>query len=137
MVDLIKEFIKDYFVIFGVLIIGSVFLTPPDTINRDYVLLAMAFAAIGNLPSIVFWSKVELSESSRRLRSIIHFILVLSLMLTFGVISGIISKLSDFFIFAIEIIIVYGIVKFITYQGDISTATSINEKLKDLRGSDE
>ena len=134
---LIKEFLRDYFVIFGVLIIGSVILTPPDTINRNYVLLAMAFAAIGNLPSIVFWSKVELSESSRRLRSIIHFILVLSLMLTFGVISGIISEFSHFFIFAIEIIVVYGVVKFITYQGDISTATTINEKLKKFREIDE
>lgn len=135
--DLIKEFIRDYFVIFGVLIIGSVIFTPPDTINRDYVLLAMAFAAIGNLPSIVFWSKVELSESSRRLRSIIHFILVLSLMLTFGVITGIVSELAEYFIFAIEIIIVYGVVKFIVYQGDISTATTINEKLKKLRETDE
>ena len=135
--DLIKEFIRDYFVIFGVLIIGSVFLTPPDTINRDYVLLAMAFAAIGNLPSIVFWSKVELSESSRRLRSIIHFILVLSLMLTFGVITGIVTEFVEYFIFTIEIIIVYGVVKFIVYQGDISTAITINEKLKKFRETDE
>lgn len=135
--DLIKEFIRDYFVIFGVLIIGSVILTPPDTINRDYVLLAMAFAAIGNLPSIMFWSKVELSESSRRLRSIIHFMLVLSLMLIFGVITGVVTELEECFILAIEIIIVYGVVKFIVYQGDISTATTINEKLKKLRETDE
>lgn len=135
--ELIKEFIRDYFVIFGVLIIGSIIFTPSDTINRDYVLLAMGFAAIGNLPSIMFWSKVELSESSRRLRSIIHFILVLSLMLTFGVITGIVSEFAECFIFAIEIIIVYGVVKFIVYQGDISTATTINKKLKKLRETDE
>ena len=135
--NLIRELIRDYFVILGVLIIGSVFLTPPNTINRDYILLAMAFAAVGDLPSIVFWSRSEPTEKSRRLRSIIHFILLMTLILIFGGITGVVSKFVDYLIFAIEIVVVYGIVKFIIYQSDISTAKTINEKLKNLREPDE
>ena len=135
--NLIRELIRDYFVILGVLIIGSVFLTPPNTINRDYILLAMAFAAVGDLPSIVFWSRSEPTEKSRRLRSIIHFILLMTLILIFGGITGVVSKFVDYLIFAIEIVVVYGIVKFIIYQSDISTAKTINEKLKNLREPEE
>ena len=135
--NLIRGLINDYFVILGVLIIGSVFLTPPNTINRDYILLAMAFAAVGDLPSIVFWSRSEPTEKSRRLRSIIHFILLMTLILIFGGITGVVSKFVDYLIFAIEIVVVYGIVKFIIYQSDISTAKTINEKLKNLREPEE
>lgn len=135
--NLIRELIRDYFVILGVLIIGSVFLTPPNTINRDYILLVMAFAAVGDLPSIVFWSRSEMTESSRRLRSIIHFILLMILILIFGGIAGVVSEFVDYLIFAIEIVVIYGIVKFIIYQRDISTAKTINEKLKNLREPDE
>ena len=135
--NLIRELIRDYFVILGVLIIGSVFLTPPNTINRDYILLAMAFAAVGDLPSIVFWSRSEPTEESRRLRSIIHFILLMTLILIFGGITGVVSEFVDYLIFAIEIVVIYGIVKFIIYQSDISTAKTINEKLKNLREPDE
>ena len=131
--NLIRELIRDYFVILGILIIGSVFLTPSNTINRDYILLTMAFAAVGDLPSIIFWSRSEPTEKSRRVRSVIHFILLMTLLLIFGGITGVVSEFVDYLIFAIEIVVIYGIVKFIIYQSDISTAKTINEKLKNLR----
>lgn len=135
--NFIREFIRDYFVIFGILIIGSVFLTPPNTINRDYILLVMAFAAIGDLPIIAFWSRSELTERSRQLRSIIHFILLLTLLLIFGGITGVVSGFMEYFIFAIEIAIIYVIVKLVIWQGDLTTAKKINEKLKNIKDLDE
>ena len=135
--DSIRQLMRDYFVIFGILIIGSVLLTPPNTINRDYILLAMVFAAIGDLPSIVFWSRSELNESSRRLRSIIHFILLMTLILIFGGITGVVSGFAEYLIFAVEIVIIHVIVKFIIYQGDMTTAKIINEKLKRFSETDE
>ena len=135
--NLIRELIRDYFIIFGILIIGSVFLTPPNTINRDYIILVMAFAAVGDLPSIIFWSRSELTESSRRLRSIIHFILLMTFILIFGGITGVVSGFADYLIFAVEIVIIYAIVKFIIYHGDMTTAKVINEKLKSFRDTDE
>ena len=135
--DFIRQLIRDYFVIFGILIIGSVLLNPPNTINRDFILLAMAFAAIGDLPSIVFWSRSELSESSMRSRSIIHFILLMALILIFAGITGIVSGFVQYLIFAVEVIIIYIIVKLVIYQGDRATAKMINEKLKGFSEIDE
>lgn len=137
LLDLIKQLIRDYFFIFGILIIGTVFLTPPNTINRDYILLTMVFAAIGDLPSIVFWSKSELTENNRRWRTIIHFILIETVILIFGGIIGIISEFAEYLILAIEIVVIYGIVRFITWGGDLATAKKINEKLKNLKNIDE
>lgn len=133
LMGLIRQLIRDYFIIFGILIIGSVFFTSPDTINRDYILLVMAFAAVGDLPSIIFWSRSELTERSERLRSILHFILLVTFILIFGRIIGIVSGFVDYLIFTIQIAIIYVIVRFIIYQGDITTAKKINEKLKDLK----
>ncbi|RBP66779.1 DUF3021 family protein [Alkalibaculum bacchi] len=134
--DLIRQLIRDYFVIFGILIIGTVFLTPPNTINRDYILLAMVFAAVGDLPSIVFWSKSELTENSRRLRILIHFILLEAVILIFGGITSIVSGFMEYLIFAIEIVVIYVIVRLITWRGDLATAKRINEKLIHLKRTD-
>ncbi len=137
LIDAIRQLIRDYFVIFGILIIGTVFFTPPNTIDRDYILLAMLFAVIGDLPSIVFWSKLELTEKSRRLRMIIHFILLETVILIFAGITGIVSGFVEYLIFAIEIAIIYVLVRFITWQGDLVTAKNINKKLKNLKKMDE
>lgn len=137
LMDLIRQLIRDYFIIFGILIIGSVFLTPPNTINRDYILLAMAFATVGDLPSIVFWSKSEQTENSRRWRMIIHFILLETVILIFAGITGIVSGFVEYLIFAIEIVVIYVIVRFITWRGDLVTAKKINAKLKNLKNINE
>lgn len=133
LMDLIRQLIRDYFIIFGILTIGSVFLTPTNTINRDYILLVMVFAAIGDLPSIVLWSKSEQTENSRRWRMVIHFILLEIVILVFGGIIGIVSRRGEYLIFAFEIVVIYVIVRFITWKGDLVTAKKINEKLNNLK----
>lgn len=135
--DLIRQFIKDYFVIFGILIIGSVFFTPAETINRDYVLLTMTFAALGDLPSIVFWSKSELTENSRQWRAILHFILLEVVILGYAGMTGFVSGLLEYVIFAAEILIIYFLVRFITWRGDLATANKINNRLKSFKNIDE
>lgn len=135
--DLIRHLIRDYFIIFGILIIGAVFLTPTNTINRDYILLVMVFAAVGDLPSIVLWSKSEQTENSRKWRMIIHFILLEIAILTFGGMAGIVSGFVEYSIFAMEIVVIYFIVRFITWKGDLATAKKINEKLKCFKITDE
>lgn len=134
--DLARQLIKDYFIIFGILIIGSVFLTPPETINRDYVLLTMTFAAVGDLPSLVFWSKSELTDESRKWRSIVHFILLETVILTYAGMTGIVTSAFEAVIFAIQILIIYGLVKLITWRGDLITANRINKKLKNFQIND-
>lgn len=130
---LIKQLIRDYFIIFGILTIGAVFLTPPDTIDRDYILLVMTFAVIGDLPSIVLWSKSEQSEKNKKFRMIVHFILLELVILIFGGITGIVTGVDGYIIFAIEIAIIYIVVRLINWRGDLSTAKKINDRLKNLK----
>lgn len=136
-VELIRQLIKDYFVIFGILTIGSVFLSPAETINRDYVLLTMTFAAVGDLPSIVLWSRSELSEESRQWRAILHFILLEAVILMYAGMIGLVSSLSEYAIFAVEILVIYFLVRFIAYRSDLATANKINKKLKNFKIIDE
>jgi hypothetical protein len=135
--ELFMQFIRHYFFIFGILIISSVFLTTPSMINREYVLLSMTFAAVGDLPILVFWSRSELNEKAMRFRTVIHFILLEAVILTFGGITGIVSDLEGYIIFGIEVAVIYVLVKFISWKGDMKTADKINEKLKDLKSAEE
>jgi len=137
LLNLIKQLIRDYFIIFGILTIGSVFLTPRDTINRDYILLVMAFAAVGDLPSIVLWSKSELTENNRKFRMIVHFILLETGILIFGGLAGIVSDFMGYVNFALQVAVIYIIVKLITWRGDLAMAKKINDRLKDLKNTDE
>jgi len=134
--DLIRQFIKEYFIIFGLLIIGSVLIVPAETINRDYILLTMTFAALGDLPSIVFWSKSELTEESRHWRSIIHFVLLEAVILSYAGVTGFVNKIEEFAFFALQILIIYLLVRFITWRGDLATANKINKKLKNFKNID-
>lgn len=133
---LLKQLIRDYFIIFGILTIGAVFLTPPDTIDRDYIILVMTFAAVGDLPSIVLWSKSELTEKNKRFRMIVHFVLLELVILIFGGITGIVTGVDGYIIFTIEIAIIYIVVRLINWRGDLSTAKKINDRLKNLKDID-
>lgn len=135
--DLIRRLIRDYFVIFGLLMIGSVFFTPPNAIDRDYVLLTMTFAALGDLPSLVLLTKSEGAEESRKWRAVAHFILLEVVILAYAGMTGLVSGTMGYLGFALQILIIYVLVKFITYRGDLATANEINEKLKMLKVLDE
>jgi len=135
--EFIRKLIKDYFIIFGILIIGTVLLAPSTALNRDYVLLAMAFAAVGDLPSIVFLSRSELTESAMRLRLAIHFILLEAVILICGGIAGIVSGFAGYVTLGIEIAVIYVLVRFISWRGDLTTANRINEMLKNLKDKDQ
>ena len=130
--ELIRLLIKDYFIIFGILIIGTVLLAPEETINRDYILLTMTFAAIADLPAIVLWSKSELTEKKRRLRSFIHFILLEGVILTYAGLIGIVSGWMEYATFAVQILVIYIMVRFISYRKDVVTANKINSRLNKL-----
>ncbi len=133
------QFIRQYFFIFGILIISSAFLIDPARIDRNFVLLSMTFAAVGDLPLVVFWSRSELSEKSLRIRTILHFILLEAVILMFGGITGIVPDLKGYIIFGLEVAVIYLLVKLISWRGDVRTADKINEKLKSMKntGDDE
>lgn len=131
--ELIRQLIKDYFYIFGLLIIGTVFIAPVDTINRDYILLTMTFAAVGDLPSIVLWSRSELTEKSRKWRAILHFILLETVILVYAGLIGLVSGIEEYGFFGVQILIIYLLVRFITWRSDLATANKINKKLKNFK----
>lgn len=135
--ELFRDFIRDYFLIFGILIIATVLLSPQVDINRDYILLAMAFAVVGNLPSLVLWSGPGLLEKAMRVRMAIHFILLEIFVLVFGGFTGIVSAPIQYLVLGIEVAIIYIIVKFIGYRGDMNTAKKINEELKKIKETEE
>lgn len=133
----VLKFITDYFIIFGILMFGTVLFTPDTNINKQYIQLAMTFAWVGDLPSLVFWSRKELTESQQRLRMLLHFVLLETAVLLFATYAKIVSGFPAYVGFALQIGVIYLLVRLVAYRNDVSTATRINEKLKDFNRSDD
>lgn|GEM_PF-240677 len=128
---LLRQLIRDFFIILGILIISTLLLAPLTTISRDYILLALVFAAISDLTSILFWSRSELTENAMLLRIAIQFILFEAIILVFGGIVGFVSGFMEYGTFGVEVGVIYVLARFVLWRGDLNTVKLINEKLKD------
>lgn len=131
--NLFQTMLRDYFIIFTIIILLTSFLNSSHAFTYREIMLCALFAFAGTLPSLIYYSKKELSIKSRKIRMALHFILLEVVILSFGNIMGQVSGLTDNFIFAIEIIGIYALVILVTWLIDRKTANEINQQLANLR----
>ncbi|ROR28491.1 DUF3021 family protein [Mobilisporobacter senegalensis] len=128
-----KFIIRDYFIIFTVIILGTALLNPEHAFTFREIMLTAVFALAGDLPSLVLVSKKELSMKSRYIRMVIHFMLIETVILTFGNIMGQVSGMVQTVIFGLEILGIYILVRFIIWFIDHKTASAINQQLMNIK----
>ncbi len=128
----VKEFIKDYFVIFGVIILLTLLLVPDFEFSRRSLSLIAAAALLGDFPGLILYDTDQLSLKSFRIRLIIHFLLIEVVILIFGCLMGIVTSATQSLIFSAEIAVIYLLVRLICWSGDKNTVNKINQRLKEL-----
>jgi len=131
--DLLSTIIRNYFIIFTLVILGTAFFNPTHTFTFREVMLSALFALAGDLPSLVYYSNKELSIKSRYIRMVIHFVLLEVVILTFGNITGQVSGVEQTALFGLEILVIYLLVGLITWLIDRRTANNINQQLSNIR----
>lgn len=131
--NLFSSMIRDYFIIFSFIIIVTALLNPSHAFTYREIMLAALFAFAGDLPSLVTYSRKELSEKSRYIRMILHFVLLEVVILIFGNIIGQVAGLLQNTLLALEVLGIYILVIFITWLIDRKTANDINQQLANLR----
>lgn len=131
--DLLSATIRNYFIIFTVVVLGTALLNPTHAFTYRDVMTAALFALAGDLPSLVYYSKKELSIKSRYLRMAIHFVLLETVLLTFGNIMGQVSGWKQTALFGFEVFCIYLMVGLINWSIDRKTANDINQKLSNMR----
>lgn len=93
----------------------------------------LVFGFISLLPSLVTYSRKELSFRKTLLRMALHFILLEIILIAFGRQAGILSGVSDTLSFALTVLIVYLAVTWVSWYLDSKEADKINAKLKSLQ----
>lgn len=133
----IKSTIQDFFIIFAsIIIIITIlrqFFHPEMAFDLKSIYIIMAFSLIGALTGFILYSPNDLSERKMRIRIIIHFFALELLLISLASIIGSVNSALSVISLALEIAVVYVIVRLLSWQNDKKTAQRINEKLKSLR----
>ncbi|MDY5983753.1 MAG: DUF3021 family protein [Anaeroplasma sp.] len=100
-----------------------------------FEILAVALSTA--LASLVYLSKNELSKKGMMIRQIIHFILLLVIVYSFGYLFKWWSELSGILIVGAIFLGIYAIVFIVTYRMERKDSFKINEALKKLPKDEE
>lgn len=135
--DYIKEFIRNYFIIFAIMVISITILRqiflPDEYFELKDIFIYMICALVGNLPSLIFYSTKEISEKKMRLKIIIHFVVLEAVLITFTNVMGLITSILSTILLALQIAGIYVLVRFLTWFNDKKSTHRINEKLKAMK----
>lgn len=135
--ELIKRLIVSYPIIYGCSIMAAyvfcLFFDPDTVFGLEYLEGFFLFALAGDLPSLVFYSRRELSNREWRIRVILHLLLLEGVLLSFGRVMGLYKTMSEGIFFFFIVLLVYVVVRLLAFSGDISSAKEINEALAEIK----
>lgn len=137
LMEYIKKLIRNYFVVFSVIVMSITVLrqifAPGEYFELKDIYIYMLCSLISVLPGLIFYSPRELSEKEMRIRIVIHFTVLEAVLLIWANGIGVVNDILHTFILAIEIAVIYVIVRFILWIEDTRSANSINKKLRAMK----
>ncbi|WP_339289946.1 DUF3021 family protein [Paenibacillus sp. FSL W8-0187] len=135
--ELIKEMIRDFLIIFASIIIIITILrqiyAPDASFELNTIFTIMPFSFLGALTGIILYTPHAISENKMRLRVILHFFFLETLLISLAVLLNLVYGTFDILLLALEIAVVYAIVRLLTYKNDKKEAQKINERLKTFK----
>ncbi|MEH7110608.1 DUF3021 family protein [Bacillus sp. JJ1764] len=132
--EFIKKTMQQFFIIFAAIIIILTILRqiyyPNLSFDLNSIYIIMAFSLIGSLTGCILYSPYNISENNMRIRIIIHFVALETILISLGAFFGIVKGAADILIFALQIAVVYLIVRLLSWRNDKKVADEINGKLR-------
>lgn len=131
--SLFSEMLRNYFIIFSVIILLTALLNPEHAFTFREIILTALFALAGDLPTLIYYSKKEVSHKSRSIRTVMHLFLLEAVIVVLGNIMGLVSGVKESTLLALEVLLIYVLVILFTWLIDRKTAKDINQQLAILR----
>lgn len=132
--EFVQKTIKNFFIIFASIIMMITLLRqmfyPDMTFDLKSIYIIMAFSFLSALTGFIFYSPNDLSEKKMRIRIFIHFLTLEILLIVLGSAINLVNGTSEVIILALQIAVIYLIVRLLSWQKDKKNAKKINEKLK-------
>lgn len=137
----LRNCLMEYFVITtcvtaGMAILGQA-IDPTRTFGYEAYWSPLIFGLVGVVPSLVTYSRKELTFRQALVRKVIHIIVLEATLVLFGFAAGLLHVFSDTSLFMLEVFIIYLAVNLIGWQLDKKSAGEINQMLKSLQGRSE
>lgn len=132
--EVAKDIIRDFLVIFASIIIiitvlRQIFM-PELAFDLISIYTIMGFSLLGALTGLMLYAPDEVSEQAMRVRIVIHFLLLELLLISLASLIGVVASVSAALLLALQIAVVYAIVRLLSYEKDKKEAEQINERLK-------
>lgn len=137
LVSFIKKNLIDYFIIVtgvnvATAILGMNF-DPDRVFGYQAYFSPLIFGAVAVLPSIVMYSRRELSFRRMLIREALHLVVLEITLIAFGYFSGLLTNWSIIAAFAVGVLLVDAFTLFIRYLIDSKTAVEINKGLRRIQ----
>ena len=134
MSEFAQKIIRDFLIIFATIMIMITILRqiydPNMAFDLKSIYIIITFSLLSALTGLVLFSPNEISEKKMRIKIAIHFITLEILLIALGSIFGIVKSAFDAVIIALQIAVIYIIVRLLSWKSDKKEAEKINEKLK-------
>ena len=135
--QLIKKLIISYPLIYGGAMIATLIyclvFEPDASFGLDYFGWMLLFALAGDLPSVLFYSRKELTRRQWNVRTLVHFLILELVLLIFAQKLELYHTFQQGLFFAALVLAVYLIVMFGCFAGNSAEAKKINERLKEMK----
>lgn len=134
MSEFVQKISKDFLMIFASIIIIITILRqmfyPNIAFDLKSIYIIMAFSLISALIGFILYSPNDISEKKMRIRMAIHFFTLEILLIILGSVFGMVNNTFDGIILALQIAVIYALIRLLSWQRDKKETKKINEKLK-------
>ncbi|MCH5202444.1 MAG: DUF3021 family protein [Oscillospiraceae bacterium] len=140
MKELIKMVITHFFVITVAVLFFTTLSNTIDGVEEYpifFIWQVFITGIVSALPSIIFYSKKELTKRQWKLRYVIHFILIESIILTEGRIFNWYSNFLSALVIVLIVVFVYIVVFTYSYFIDFNDAQKVNSALRTFNKDEE
>lgn len=135
--ELIKKLVISYPIIYGCSMMATfvfcLVFYPDSDFGLYYFGEMFLFALAADLPSLVFYSKRELSHKELMVRIIIHLLLLEGVLLVIGRLMGLHENITEGIFFFFIVLAVYVVVWLLVFSDDARQAKEINKALEERK----
>ncbi|WP_394234878.1 DUF3021 family protein [Niallia oryzisoli] len=134
-----QKMIKDFLIIFASIIIMITILRqmyyPQMAFDLRSIYIIMAFSLLSTLMGFILYTPNDISEKNMRIRIVIHFFTLEFLLIALGSVFEIVTTVLDGIILAVQIAVIYVLIRLLSWRNDKKEAQKINEKLNALKNN--
>ncbi|MGG1551076.1 DUF3021 family protein [Paenibacillus ferrarius] len=136
LMEFTKNVVRQFFLVFALIIIILTLLRqwyqPDMPFDLHSIYIIMGFSLVAALTDFIKYAPHTISENNMRLRMIFHFIALETILIALGLVTGIVESAANASILAIQIAVIYGILRLLSWRNDKKTAEDINQRLKEI-----